>query len=411
MPLQIHNQMHKIIKLFIYYIFLLTGLILISWLIWSRFIRERTVRDIPDDSFNEFRFWILLYICIIYIIIIKNLLKTSKEIPGMSEFVNIIYKPLITLDHAIKYNKFIKSYYYNFMLKLVNVVEKSKINNNELEAIIFFIQIVPRIILVIFLFLDTFYFQKLEIFYKIVLIGLFPLIFRYFKYSCKDILEQWTLDLEAHYEHVRVFEINYDFDKHRIENEDPIFHKAKKTIREYIEIKYQNMFDFSKAEVTYQYESTPHYTKEYYKQYILETYKVTEIKMRTIADIDALRVLYYKLMPKILEIKLFNFQLQLCNERFLIKNTKVVIFGTYLICWGYILLRCYIHLPVDFLMFKYFMNNLMLYLYLNENPFAELYWGSLNENLITIEALKEKLELLKNTMKKIIEEIINKFKP
>lgn len=411
MPLQIHNQMSKIIKLFIYYIFLLTGLILTSWLIWSRFIRERTVRDIPDDSFNEFRFWILLYICIIYIIVIKNLLKTSKEIPGMTEVLNIIYKPLTILDHAIKYNKFIKSYYYNFMLKLVNVVEKSKINNNELEAIIFFIQIVPRIILVIFLFLDTFYFQKLEIFYKIVLIGLFPLIFRYFKYSCKEILEQWTLDLEAHYEHVRVFEINYDFDKHRIENEDPIFHWAKKTIREYIEIKYNNIFEHLRKEVNYQYDSTPHYKDEYYNQYIIKTYNIGHLARPTIADLEALEALYYKFMPKILEMKLFNLHLQLCADRYLIKNAKIVIFSTYLICWGYILLRCYINLPVDFLMFKYFMNNLMLYLYLNENPFAELYWGSLNENLITIEALKEKLELLKNTMKKIIEEIINKFKP
>lgn len=109
--------MKKILKLFFYYILIILGLFIISWIIWSRFIGQRTIRDIPDELFNEFRFWILLYVCVIYIIIIINLIKPSKVIPGYKEIIEIIYKPLTTLDEAIKYNKFMKESYDKLMFK------------------------------------------------------------------------------------------------------------------------------------------------------------------------------------------------------------------------------------------------------------------------------------------------------
>ena len=64
--------MNKIFNLLSYYILLLLGLIGTSWIIWSRFIRERTIRNIPDELLTEYRVWILLYLCCIYFIIIKN---------------------------------------------------------------------------------------------------------------------------------------------------------------------------------------------------------------------------------------------------------------------------------------------------------------------------------------------------
>jgi len=171
--------MNKLFNLFIYYFLLFLGLVITSWIIWSRFIRERIIRDIPDTFLTEYRFWILLYICFIYLYVIKNLIKPKATNPFINDIINILYKPLITLDHFIKYNKKIKPYYYKFMIKMVKYLDLNELDNKKLTMIIFFMQVFPRIVLVIFLLLDTFYFRKIEIFYKVVLIGLLPFIYRY----------------------------------------------------------------------------------------------------------------------------------------------------------------------------------------------------------------------------------------
>lgn len=73
----------------------------------------------------------MLYVCIIYIIII-NLIKPSKVIPGYKEIIDIIYKHLTSLNEAIKYNKFIKPYYYKLMSKVINFINPSKITEDQL---------------------------------------------------------------------------------------------------------------------------------------------------------------------------------------------------------------------------------------------------------------------------------------
>ena len=173
--------MNKIFNLLSYYILLLLGLIGTSWIIWSRFIRERTIRNIPDELLTEYRVWILLYLCCIYFIIIKNYIKESKSntiLTTISETIHTYFwKPLITLDHFIKYNIYCKNYYYIFMTKFMKLwVTIFTIHG---KSIIISLYIIPRIILIAFLILDTFYFNKLEIFYKVVLIGILPFTFKY----------------------------------------------------------------------------------------------------------------------------------------------------------------------------------------------------------------------------------------
>jgi hypothetical protein len=223
--------MNSIIKLFMYYILILLGLIITSWIIWSRFIRARILRDIPDALFTEYRFWILFYICCIYLYVIKTILIPKKESLVFTEILDIIYKPLKTLDHTIKYNKYIKIYYYkicfNILTFITNIV---KVKYKFVLIFVFCMQILPRIILVIFLLVDTFYYHKLEYFYKVVLIGLLPFIFNYLKYCLKDIYEQWILNLENSYIGVRIFEENYEFDDARKGNTKAIYHHEKKTI-------------------------------------------------------------------------------------------------------------------------------------------------------------------------------------
>ena len=105
-----------------YYLLVLLGLIITSWIIWSRFFRERTIRDIPDYLLTEIRFWILLYICFIYLYVVKTLIKEPKPniyISMLSGLLNkYLSKPLVTLDHLIKHNRYNNDYYYKIILLL-----------------------------------------------------------------------------------------------------------------------------------------------------------------------------------------------------------------------------------------------------------------------------------------------------
>jgi hypothetical protein len=384
------KKIRKYLNIITYYILISLGLIITSWIIWSRFIRERTIRKIPDDFFTEYRFWILFYISFIYLYAVKNLVKPSTSGLDLTELVNLIFKPLTTLDHAIKYNQFVKPYYYKIMFKLAIFMD-SLVSDYQIKIIMFFIQIFPRIILVIFLLLDILYFERLEIFYKIVLIGLIPLLYRYFKYSCKDIYEQWIITLEDKYNSVTIYEEGYEFDKAREDNTEAIYHNKRETIRKYIEIKFENTMNNVIDYVKYKYNhGLPHCKDDIIDQYCLDKYNKKRVRY-TVSDLDNMSALYYELMPNILKMKLYLYRLDAIAKTPPIKWPQVVIFSIYFICWSYILVISYMYYPIELNGAKYLLLNFMRYLCDIDNPFAELYWGSLNENLITKEEIKNVL--------------------
>ena len=88
--------MNKKSNIIFYYLLVSLGLIITSWIIWSRFIRERTIRNIPDELFTEIRFWILLYICLIYFYVVKTLIKEPKPNIYISILSSLLNKYLST---------------------------------------------------------------------------------------------------------------------------------------------------------------------------------------------------------------------------------------------------------------------------------------------------------------------------
>lgn len=313
-----------------------------------------------------------------------------------------MFTPLKTLDHAIKYNKYVKPYYYKVMTKFTVFASIGRMHFYKVHIFIFFMQIFPRIILVTFLLIDTFYFCKLEIFYKILLIGILPFILRYCKYSLKDVLEHWILLLENKYKSVRVYEEGYEFDNDRKNNTSAIYYHETKTIREYIEIKFENILTYYAETIDYEYNATPNPQKEFLKQYVLEKYNSTNLRKYTGKDLDIMSSLYKELIPSIMELKLLLYRLEIINETKTIHWFKIIIFSLYLTCWAYILVISYLHKPIELFLGKYFLLNLMTYLYTIDNPFAELFWGSLNENLITIKNLKYMFEKIMEKFKNLI---------
>ena len=390
--------MIKMRNLISYYILLLTGLIGASWIIWSRFIRERVIRDIPDSLLTEYRVWILVYICSIYLFTIKNFIKQTQPNIILVTFIDVIrthfWKPLITLDHGLKYNKYWKEHYYTFMLSIID--RWSSLNMITRTLILLGFQVIPRIILGTFLLLDTFYFSKLEIFYKVVLIGILPFSFNYFEYSCKDFYEYLVKQLTDKYAKVYIFEKGYSYDISRKCETKALWHNEFISIQEYIEIIYDMDFE---EDVSYKYEGDPYCKDEVYNEYKKKFNK--SVSDWTSNEDKEVNKLFHDLIPIILDLKAKVKNLHILKEKYIIAWPKIFIYGMYFVCWCYILLISYYNYPIELRMFKNLIVNFMSYLIIGdgEDPFIGISY-SFNENLITIENVKN---LIKNIIIKKIE--------
>lgn len=146
--------MNNVNRTIIKYIFSFLGFIIIIIFIYINFIKERLPKDIPF-ILTEFKFWSLVYICCIYFIIIKQLLYPSYSKKFfLQKFISYIGKPFILFDSSIKYHTAVYPYYINFLFKII-----PKINDllyEDYVILIFFLQIIPRLILVTIFFVDVF---------------------------------------------------------------------------------------------------------------------------------------------------------------------------------------------------------------------------------------------------------------
>lgn len=389
--------MNKLFQIITYYSLILTGLIMTSWIVWSRFIRERAIRDVPDALFTEYRFWILLYLCVIYLYIVKNLLKPKEANTFFLWISDLVFTPLITLDHFIKHNAYVQPYYYKVMNIFFQLL--SYRTDTFFIPLLLTFQIIPRCILVFFLLLDTFYYNKLEFFYKVVLIGLLPFIFRYLKYSVKDFYDHWVKLLEDKYKFVFVYEKGYKGLISRKNNTLAEYHFKKVSIKECIEIKYENDSNNSlDKNFPYQYVYDAYAKKETSADYKEKKYKNVTTKC-TIKDYEEIEKLFHDLIPKIVLLKLELELLEGTEKYAIVKWPKVVIFSLYFVSWAFILSVSYYFYPVTFSMFKYFCINMMIYLLNLDDNFSCVSGGSLRENLIT----KESIMLIVNAiLKKVL---------
>lgn len=394
---------NKLFKIIYYYLLLFLGLIITSWIIWARFIRERAIRDIPDNLLTEYRFWILCYICIIYLYAIKRLIKPKEGNMILLLIVEYLYKPLEYLDKFVKYTLIGNEEYFAFSRYIINFLKKRKKEENIIIVICF--SIIPRLCLIWFLVVDIFYFYKLEIFYKVIAIGLIPFIFRYFKYSIKDIYNFWILQLEEQYASVLVFrkgfayvDFNKDYDPddshERFERMDEFYniitakdndakyHYKEVTIKEYIELQFTNKLEYMFNDIKYEYIGKP-------RAHLLIKQKEYEIDQKSvlkIMDDHSIHELFHNLLPDLMELKFYLKFSMIFNDNN--KIIKIIIFLLYFLCWSFILIiSCYIY-PVKFHMSYYFLKNILFYLTIMDDPFVMDSTYSQNQNLFTIENIK-----------------------
>lgn len=152
-------------------VFLITlSLIILSIYVWNRYIREKLPKELPINL-STIGVFVISLICIIYLInIVQLVLKLDSNNKFIKKFSELIFKPLTTLDDAIKNNHKIKPYYENLLVRIIKFSQKyisKQFANPYLKLYIIF-EIVPRIVLITAFVVDIyFFFMNYIIFIKL----------------------------------------------------------------------------------------------------------------------------------------------------------------------------------------------------------------------------------------------------
>jgi hypothetical protein len=337
------------------YILTLIGLAIVSWIIWARFLRTRIPKDIPFELTEKW-FFILIYICIIYFYIVYKLIRPNKVNESIKLIIELLFTPLLAFDKFIKENKYIQPYYLKIVGKTTIFIQSYKLVSQQyklIKHIYITCYIIPRSMLISILCIDTFYFHKLELIYKIILIGVIPLFHRYIKYSIKYIKDQYIKDLEYTYKFVSLSDKNFIINGWERNPEILPYHEKQVTIKEYIDIEL-DIRELDNSDIGY-------HAYPYSHEFIVLDYVKKKYEKETLASLTKEDFIYFKkdferLTPIILDLSLFLQSYSDVDDIYffskevyiLIKHVKIIIFGLYGICWTYILYRSYHMIPYPF---------------------------------------------------------------
>lgn len=191
----------KYLKIIFNNYLILIGAAMLFLYFWARFVRERLPKDIPY-ILTDIGFCILLYICCIYAYIIISYIRSLRQKSASNNKLNIIpnalLKPLEDFDYFFKQLSFVKNSYRKFGLWLAYKLRFFIKNTNIFYNILY---ILPRLIFICVLFIDIFFFHKLYYIYKIIILGILPLLNRYIIYSLKllkkDLITELKKDVDT----------------------------------------------------------------------------------------------------------------------------------------------------------------------------------------------------------------------
>lgn len=326
------------------------------------FIRERLPRQIPFELI-EIRFWILIYICFIYFYSCKFLLYPKAPNIIISKIFELITIPYVNFDSFIKYNDKLFPFYHKKIMNLIFILDTWNYYNRII--LIYIMQIIPRIILLLIFLVDVFWLHNISIFYFFIFLSVFPLLYRYFKYS----LEQYIQVLELKYDEIWLLQEDYKITDWE-PNPKAVYHDKTVSIREYLKIQNEALCWQNTGETDIAYTGMVSAKEKIYEQYKIDN-NINKNKELLDEDYEKIHEQYEILMPKILILYNFVEFNKITPTKYYIPQTKVIINLSYLICWLYILFMSF-HTLKDF--------NILLYIleivnrYSNfEEPFTGLY--------------------------------------
>ena len=321
------------------------ALALFSYIIWLRVLRERPFKVIPFEiTWTGFIF--LLFICLLYAYaIIKIIFNWKGNSTFIYKFINIIYEPLLILEKRFLQSESYKKVYINFCVYIYEKIKKFLNIKNILSAYII-INILPRLLLGIFLTVDVFIYGKISNFYKYAFLTLIILLGKIFIHTFKQLKELCILKVEPMCEpeglltdYLTPEEEAEPLDEEELYmlyvwNEPRI---RKKPYRKIVEIQtfaqlFENKQYWVYSSVSYE------YRKEFQRKNNIDIYaegyldspqwKIDSKKMY--ADID-------KFYPLGIEISIFLFKYNYCVNSINVKVLQMLTNILFLISWGKVL--------------------------------------------------------------------------
>jgi hypothetical protein len=190
MPRKIIQQMKKLIN----YIYIILGIIIVSFILWNRLMRIRLPKDIPMNlSIWSYILYIgltLIFLWLILISIYHMVSKTKESISMFSSITKLYYNSLYALDNTLTYIK--TRTIDKYQIRFVQFCNKY-IQNYTIIYLTF--NMTPKIVVAVVFLIDTFYYNKISNFYKFLPLLLLPLLVRYLLYYYKNVFEKECQDL------------------------------------------------------------------------------------------------------------------------------------------------------------------------------------------------------------------------
>lgn len=393
----------KIKSLLQKYSLVLLGLVIVILFIWFRYIRTRLSKDIPLSYLSAKGFLIITIICVVYILVIKGLLRPNSKKTILSEYiVPMLYLPLEHFDEFIK-EPLNKEKIIVFMANKLSYI----IKDTPIFYIIF--AIIPRMILVSVLMLDVFYFQKLHYIYYFIYLTIFLFLNKYIIYSFKTekkrlIEETKILLINESINTPYVPGVHPDDDPND-EDYDPFTPSMNLPLELFVDFQIKSIllqnsrqnFWFSLSE-------------KYYAIFKIKHGIPLKEEIRSSHHWDIIRKdMNYSLKEKITKIIDLGCTIEYYNithhQNMYFKFIKIVIFSTYLICWAYILIKSLPNLDkTSFIALSLYFSRMDLDPFISEIEFIPS-TKKLTKSYITLCAQEGKIDII---LYKVLDELSKK---
>ena len=322
------------------YILIILGFIIFIIFIWL-LIRVRLPRDIPFNL-SMLGFIILIELCYIYGYILYTLFKKDHSTNAFIIYLlDQIFKPLIAFDNFLKNLLGIQSIYLRFMVSLsYKCIFLFK--DTSIFYVIFYI--LPKLILVTALVLDTLYFHQLFYLYKVLLIGILLFLHRYLIYSFKHVKELLILQQEPYISSISMEYIPGVVVCDDDDDDDEIPPTMYIPLRKFIEIQ-TNAIIYENKRYFFMITLSEKAWKEIRVKYnVISGQRLTSQMICQEIKEEKLKINYPNNIAQ-LSVIIEYYNITTTNERY--KTIKKLITMNYLICWVYILIVSIHTLPAD----------------------------------------------------------------
>jgi|ERR1700729_1218502 len=329
-----HHKIQQIYK----NLLILLGIAIFLTFIWLRFIRKRLPKDIPFQ-FTIIGFSLIVFLCLMYSFLTYSLLrknKTNSFSNIIKEISTLIFMPLELLDDFLK-NKLDAN---NILKIIIPILDYTIIKTN---IYYYSLIILPRLVLLSVLMVDTFIFNKLFFIYKALFLGIFLLSNVYIIYSLRKTktnliilfetyLSQGHINIPYVYELYELLRVDAEKNDDEYDDEDWDHTQPTINIKPDMFVEYQLTIS---EKLSYNLASS-----NKCRNIIAEKENITleELNKKYFKYIDKVLNFLIENLERILQIAYILQKYEVTHNMQKIKNIKLLIYTNYLLCWLYILI-------------------------------------------------------------------------